>query len=266
MAIATLDDYIGAAKQVIEWFRNETRTMVAFTPFSVFDLAGQCGGGALAGTSTAAGIVPDGSTVIAGYPTLNAFGGGAQGYLTRVAYQLSVAGRVRLFDRVFVAGAYAFNANVNLASQPSFSTRVPSGTDYKGLQIWIEPVTGFTGNLSVNITYINQDGASKSTGTFSVGVALTVGRCVLIPLASGDTGVQRIDNVTGSVASAGTFNVMVLRSLWSARVLQVGTGDAQDLFKVGAPEVFAKTAFYVLMQPDATAPGVIELTLEVANK
>lgn len=262
MSIDSIDDYLASAKQVIEWFRFSTRTSLAAQPFSLFDVAGQPGPGSLAAGNTANGIVP--TDVATGYPTINAFGGGATGYLSRFNFSGSIQGRLLCADRLFVAGAYAFNANTTLASQPSYSSRVP-GADYKGLEIWVECVTAFTGALSVVVEYTNAAGVSaRSTGTVSVG-ALTLGRMVMLPLQAGDDGVMSIDKVTGSVASAGTFNVMVLRPLALARTMIAGSSDNQDMIRTGLPIVYADTALFFVFWPDATNTGQPDVSLEIAN-
>ena len=83
MAIASLDQYIASAKQKLSIIKTASMTAIAATRFSPFALAGNPGAGVLAGTSTSTGIVPTDAT--AGVPILDAFGGGATGYLTKVA-------------------------------------------------------------------------------------------------------------------------------------------------------------------------------------
>ena len=264
MTITTLDGYIAAAKQRLTYIKVASRTTVANAWFSLFDLAGSPGAGSLAGINTTAGVVPD--ATVAGYPTMNAFGGGNAGMLGRVEFANTVASRMALFDRLFVAGAFAFNATASLSSQPSYSARVPSGTDFSGLQIWIEAVTAFTGNLSVAVNYTNQAGTTgRSTGTFATGAALTVGRCLQLPLQAGDTGVQKIESITASVATAGTFNVMVLRALDTMRVPLANAGDVHDMLRTGLPAAFAASALYLLASADSTSSGIPELAIDIAN-
>jgi hypothetical protein len=263
MAITTLDGIIAAAKQKIPLVKTSARTTVAATWFSLFDLAGQPGAGTLAGSSTAAGVVPD--ATVAGFPTINAFGGGATGYLAKVDFGSSVAGRMALYDCLFKAGAYAFNAATALAAQPSYSARVPGGTDYTGTEIWIEFVTAFTGTLSVAVTYTNQSGTTAHTTGTVVTVAGTVGRLFQLPLAAGDTGVQKIESVTGTVATAGTFNVLVLRPLWTGRCRIANDGDVHDALRTGMVQVFATSAIYLMVATDSTSSGVPELQVTLAN-
>jgi hypothetical protein len=261
VAIASLDNYIASAKQRIQFIKTASRTAVAAQPFSVIDLAGNPGAGTLAGSNTANGLVPTDAT--AGYPIITAFGGSV-GYLSKIEFGSTVAGWVDIYDRVFLAGAYAFNAATTLASIPSYSSRIP-GSDYTGTQIWLEQVTASTGSQSVAVTYTNQAGtASRTTGTV-VTAANIVGRCWQLPLQAGDSGVQVVNSVTGTVATVGTFNIMVLRPLWSGRINGANGGDVHDMLKTGMPQVYADSALFAIVTPDSTATGVPEFTVEIAN-
>ncbi len=262
MSIATLDGYIAAVKQNLTWMKTGSRTLVAAVPYSVFDIAGEPGAGVLAIGETAAGLVPTDAT--AGYPLITAFGGSALGYISRIEFGSSVPCRLYLYDRLFAAGAYAFGADTTLASQPLYSGRLPN-TDYNGLQLWVEAVTAFTGNLSVQINYLDQDGNAGDTGVVDTGLELPVGRCMQIPLAAGDSGVQKITRVRGTVASAGTFNVMVLRPLWMGRVKVANDGDVHDFLRTGMPQIYADSALYVLIAADGTAVGLPLMTIQVAS-
>ena len=262
MAIASFDQAIAAAKQYLSVAKTAVRPSIAASWFSVFDLAGSPGAGVLAGTSTAAGVVPTDAT--AGCPTIDAFGASALGYLWQLEYGCSVACRLKLFDMVFKAGAYAFNAAQALTGQPSYASRMPGGS-YSDTQIWIEAVTAFTGNLTVTITYTNQSGVTGRTATLATGTALTVGRLMQVPLQAGDTGVQAITNVAGTVATAGTFNVLVLRPLWSGRCRTANDGDVHDFTKTGMPQVFADSALFLAVAADSTSTGIPEIELVVAN-
>lgn len=262
MAITTLDGYIAAAKQRVNYIKTASMTTVAAMPFSPFAQAGNPGAGTLAIGNTANGVVPTDAT--AGYPIINAFGG-AVGYVSKVEFASTVACWIDVFDRVFAAGAYSFNSNVTLASIPSFSSRVPGGTDFTNTQLWLEQVTAGTLVQNVAIGYTNQAGtAGRATGTFAT-AANIVGRCWQIPLQAGDSGVSVVNSVLGSVASAGTFNILVLRPLWSGRVTLANGGDVHDLLRTGMTQVFADSALYVQVSADSTASGIPEAMIEIAN-
>lgn len=260
MAIATLDGYIGSSKQRITWMKTGTRTLVAAMPYTVFDIAGSPGAGTLNVGNTANGLVP--TTATAGYPAIKTFSGNT-GYLSRVDFGSSVACCFDLYDRLFVAGAYAYNADTTLASQPDFSGRV-IGANYSGLQLWVEQVTVGTGIQHVQINYLDQDGNAGDTGDVTLITTTPVGRCQQIPLAAGDNGISQIVRVRGTTASGGTFNVMILRPLWFGRCLTANYGDVHDLLKTGFPQIFETSALYVLLYADSTAVGLPLITAQIA--
>ena len=264
MAITTQDLLVAAmagGQGIL--FNKASRTSIAAAWFSAFDLAGNPGAGTLAGSSTAAGVVPTDAT--AGCPVINAFSGANTGYLSLVDFGSTVASRLRLCDMLFKAGAYAFNSNVTLAAQPSYAARVP-GADYKGTEIWIEAVTAFTGNMSVAVTYTNQDGtAARTTGTVATGIAPTAGRMIQLPLQAGDTGVQKIDSVVATVATVGTFNVLVLRPLWMGRVRMANDGSSHGPDLTDLPVLFTDSALVLQINADSTASGVPDVLVGVIN-
>lgn len=274
MAISTLDQLIASAKQRVPIKKQASRTSVANVWFSTIDLAGDPGAGVLAGTSTAAGVVPDDTT--AGMPLVNTFGGGASGHLVGVEFSSIVASRIMLYDLLFKAGAYAFTAGTTtLAAQPSYSARVPSGTDFTNTEIWIEVSTAFvTGTAwQVQITYTNQAGTAARTSIISAAQAaagLTAGKMFQMSLATGDTGVQKIESVIvtngGTAMTAGNFNVLVIRPLWTGRVPLANYSDIHDYLRLGMPRVFDTSALQICVNADSTATGtLIELMLTIAN-
>jgi hypothetical protein len=272
MTITSADDFWAAAKQKIAIGKTASRTTVATGWFSLFDLAGNPGAGVLAGTSTTAGVVPTDAT--AGCPQINTFGGGATGIRAQVEFGSSVACRMRLFDMVFKAGAYGFAAGTTaLTGQPSFAGRMPGGT-YLEAQIWIEVSTAFaTGTAwQVQVTYTNQDGtAGRSTVILpaTAAASLTQGRMYQLALQAGDTGVQKIDSVIvtngGTAMTAGAFNVLVLRQLWTGRCKIANDGDTHGLFSTSLPQVFDTSALVLCVNADSTASGIPEIEFVIAN-
>lgn len=262
MAITTLDAYIAAVKEVETWIKSASITTVAGIPFTVFDQVGQPGAGALAIGNTANGLVPD--DTVAGYPLIASFGG-ADGYLSGIDFGSSVACRIMLFDRLFACGAYAYNADTTLASQPSFAGRVP-GANYNGLQLWVEHVTAVTTTPIFQVNYLDQGGAAGDTGQFSqVPASLLIRRAMQIPLAAGDSGISQITRVRITGATAGTFNFMVLRPLWIGRVVIANAGDVHDLLRTGLPQIYDTSALFALIVADSTASGYPGLQLEIAH-
>lgn len=268
MAISTSDGLVAAlaTAQDLQIFKSASRTTIANDWFSLFELAGNPGAGVLAGTSTTAGVVPTDAT--AGVDIINAFGGSNIGYVSRANFSNTVACRMRVYDMLFKAGAYSFNAAAGaMSSQPSYSSRVPGGTDYTDTQIWIECVTAFTGSPTITVTYTNQSGTTgRSTGAFATGSALTLGRCIQLPLQAGDTGVEKIESVTCTVATVGTFNVLVLRPVTPAARIRIAN-DAQlmNASDLALPQVFTDSALILLVNADSTSSGIPEVALDIIN-
>lgn len=278
MAINTIDNYVAAAKQKIPMVKTVARTSVALVDFSVFDINGNPGAGTLAGTSTAAGVVPTDAT--AGTPLINPFVGGAVGYITAAEFYSTVASRIKIFDLLFKAGAYAFTgATTNLSGQPAISSRCPdypgSGTVFgNGNEIWIEVSTAFTtgNNWQVAVTYTNSAGITGRTSITSAAQAaagLTQGKMFRLALQAGDSGVQKIESVVvtnGTTAmTAGAFNVLILRPLISAKIPVAGNFVRMNLLDTGAPIIYADSALILVIQADSTSTGVPDVLLEISN-
>lgn len=260
MVITTLDEYIAAVKQYITYFKTASRVSVASIPFSVFDLAGVPGAGTLNIGNINTGIVPLAGQN--GYPAMDAISG--LGYLGKVDFAWTVAGRLHLLDCLFSAGAYAFNADIVLESQPSFDSRVPN-LDYKGLELWIETVIAFTGLQTVQINYLDQDGNAGDTGAIATGVAPTLGRMLRLPLEAGDQGISKLIRVRSSVSTVGTFNVHIMRPLWTGRNILANDGDVHDFLKTGLKRIYQDSALRVVAQPDSTATALMQLYAEICD-
>jgi hypothetical protein len=261
MSIGSVDDYIISNKQRAVMTKTATRTAVAGQAISVFDLAGQPGAGVLAATNATSGVIPTDADI--GYPTLLSYVDGASGYLTRLAFSSTVACRLSIYDRVFLAGAFPFNAAVTLTGQPAI-TRGPG----RNVELWIEWVTASTGNPVITVTYTNELGvAGRTTGAFALGAAQIVGRCTQMPLQAGDNGVTKIETVTCTGATAGTFNMMLLRSFLAdgVRVRSANDGDTLDMLSTGLQNIYDDCALYLMVTPDSTNSGIPSFTAEIAS-
>jgi len=261
MSIVSLDGYIAAAKQQAQIDKTASYTTVAAYWSTLFHIAGNPGAGTLNVGNTANGLVPTDATT--GFPIVNAFGG--TGYLAQVRFGSTVISRLRIYDRLFHAGAYAYNANVTLASQPSYSGRIV-GSNYAETELWVEVVTAMTGALAVTVGYTNQSGTTgRSTGAYSLPSGAIVGRMFQLPMQAGDSGVQKVESVLGQTATAGTFNVIVARPLWSGAVLVAGGGDVHGLDMTGMPQIFDTSALCAQVAAAATASGIPEIIMTIVD-
>lgn len=268
MAITSGDSYIAAGKQKVRIVKTASAVTVAAQWHTLVDRAGNPGAGTLAVGNTTTGVVPD--DTVAGYPALDAFGG-LTGYLSIVDFSNTIACRLAVYDRLWHAGAVNLNAlaTTTFTTQPSYAARLP-GTSYSGLAIWLEIGTTVSATATtVNVTYVNEAGvAAHTTGATASLSGFVTGRLIQMPLQAGDKGVQQITSVTvgGTVATAGTFNVIVARPLWTAgRVPIANGGDVHGIDKTGMPIVYDTSALWPIISADATSSGVPDLLLEVAR-
>lgn len=264
MPILTLDDYIGAQKQKVIIRKTAAFSTVAAMYGETLHIAGNPGAGTLAGTSVAAGVVQ--TDALAGYPIIKDFPGGGKGYISNIWYKNDRACTIKLVDILWKGGAYPFNANQALTGQPSYASRVPGGTDFNGLELWVEAVTAFTGNMAPTIQYTDQDGNAGTTGSVALGFAPIVGRMAQLPLASGDTGIRSITNVACGTATVGTFNVLVVRPLWEGDIRIANAGGVHTMLETGMPEVWADSALCLFVAGDSTSSGIPSVTIEIASK
>jgi hypothetical protein len=232
---------------------------------------GAGGAGTLAGTSTTQGVVP--TSAGAGFPNIRPIAPGNTAYLAQVDFNGVVnSGRIRLYDMLFKAGAYNFNdSGITLSAQPSFASRLPGG-DYSGTELWFEAVTAFaTAAPTLTITYTNQDGvAGQSTGPVLATIAApTLYRAAQIPLAPGDTGIQKIESVTSTGPTAGTFNLLIVRPLWTGNVKQNGDYGANCIHgpdKIGLRIVYDTSALFTMVSHDAGSnTGNLSLALSIVE-
>jgi len=262
MAIASRDDYIAAVKQRLTINKTASIAATAFQQTQNLQAAGNPGAGTLAGAGVN-GVIQTDAT--AGYPIINAFTGGATGYLTRIEATAPVVMSITIADILWKGGTYPFNA-AQAVTSPSWSSRVPGGTDFTGLELWVEAVTAFTGIPAVTVAYTDQGGAGGTTGAVAATAALGIARQYQLPLASGDNGLQSITNVTCATATVGTFNVLVIRPLFRFRIPVAAYTMNFDLTQTGMPQVFADSALQALIAPDSTATSTPYVALEIANK
>jgi hypothetical protein len=243
-----------AGAQTIYLDKGSVPGSLSFWNTNFASTIGSGGAGVLAGTSTTAGVVPTSAT--AGFPYIRPIAAGKTAYLAGVNFQgTSQAMRLRLVDMLWKAGAYNFNDTVTLSGQPSFVSRLP-GAQYAGrTELWFEAVTAFTGIPTLVVTYTNQDGVAGQTTTYTAPSSAPVAnRLLQIPLAAGDTGIQKVESVTATVATVGTFNLLIVRPLWNGRVM--GPSDFGSRYnlgpdKTGMPIVYDTCALFQMVQFDA---------------
>jgi hypothetical protein len=262
VAITTLDGLIAAPKRRVQWQKTASVTTVANIPYSVFDQAGTPGAGTMDPASATVGYVPTDAT--AGYPPIVDPSNNL--YVSRIHARSSVACWLDLYDTLWTGGQYGFATDVTIQSTdfPSYAGRIIS-SDYGGTEIWLESSSAFTGNQTIQINYIDQDGNAGDTGAIATAVAPALRRMYMVPLAAGDSGVRSITRIRSSVSTIGQFNVHIMRWLWSTRINGANQGVADSLLRTGLAQIFGTSALRFIVTADSTASGLPSVRLELSD-
>lgn len=263
MSITTLAGFLASLRQTVV--------------FSKVSTAGQATGmwvslGLISGTpaaipaigNTANGLVPVAGDT--GFPSLMSTTGD---YLINWADWTSNNGiaRIMIYDRLFHAGTFTTSDSITLASQPSYSSRVPGGTDFTGTQIWLEKINTVAGAATVTVTYMDQSGNTGAT-TGGVTNSVTANAIINCPLASGDSGVQKIESVVSSGGgAASTFNVVVVRPLIMLTANLDNGLVYSRFFTAGqkSPLIYSTSALATSVLNANSQATTIEVQLEIAS-
>lgn len=275
MAITTILGYANAPKQIVHINKAASTAAVNGVLGDAWYDAAAGSDPAVAGafvlSSTAAGTVPTSAT--AGAPAILTFSG--IGYISRISWETSGigSGTAWLLDRLFECGSYAIGSGTTtLGSQPSFSARVPGG-DYTGLRLFLEQSSAGAGPTSVTITYTDQDGNAGASTTYTLlsnGGSNAGTTCQRIPLAAGDSGLQKIESVTMTGGASGSLNFLVCREL--ARLTFNGIGATtfgpgqfvHGIEKCGMRQIYSDSCL-MLVGNVSNGAGFADLTIEIAS-
>lgn len=147
-------------------------------------------------------------------------GAGLNWYLARMDLCSSAAvSCVWVIDRLCSIGGGVGNVTTSQTmATPTLPTRGNSGAGVMMmLECYSTSTLGATASI-LTVTYTNQAGTGSrtaSTTSMSWGGAGTVGRCVILPLAAGDTGVQSVQSVQfgTNTTAAGAFAITLFRPI-----------------------------------------------------
>jgi hypothetical protein len=160
-------------------------------------------------------------------------GGGREKWLTGVTASALTYGTLILYDRIAHIGSLSgTSTSAQTVSLTLSGLRYSSGA---GVQIWLEIHTAIgTTGTTITASYTNQAGTSSQTTQATTWGATNnreKDRIVVLPLASGDSGVQAVASVTaaGTTSTAGAFGVVLARPLLYIPISGASLAVARDL-------------------------------------
>jgi hypothetical protein len=141
---------------------------------------------------------------------------------------ITAFGTLALYDRIQAIGANFALATNRAPASPVNTLRYGGNVGANSAvnnEIWIEQVTASTAASVHNITYLDANGAQRIGPLFTAPNAITpVGSMYRYPLlAAGSFGVQQIQTATGTTASGGTGNYVIMKHIASISVSAMNT-------------------------------------------
>lgn len=196
-------------------------------------------------------------------------GGGRTKWLTQFMATGLVAGTLMLYDRLGHIG----NLDGTQTAAQSFTGTVTRYTDGVGNIMWLEVYTQIgASSTTVAVQYDGVSGNNQNTPAIAIGNTgfREATRCLMLPLASGDTGVIAIDNVdlVATTSTAGAFGATIAHPLAYAVVDQAGVGGWRDFTTgfPGIPEVLTDACLALLWLPATVTIPEIQGSISMIEK
>ena len=266
MTITTLAQLQAAPKQRINFTKTSNQAADSVNNWlSNIGLGGSISG-TLAGSNTTTGLVPVANNNT-GYPLISTFGSGATGYLSNFVYSGVTAGSMQMYDCLWKGGAFSASTSYPSITSASFASRVPSGTDFTGLELWYQVVTAGNTASVLTITYKDENAVSKTISySTTSGAAQVPNGCIQIPIIT--KGISGISAVQSS-STTGTYNILIMRKIAGSRSTVSG-GDpidcTLDILSTGLARIYQTSALCFLQTCGASGvTGIFNVKLEIAN-
>lgn len=208
-----------------------------------------------------AGVAPGGTAVVPDNTTNGGLkqadpGGGRQKWMTSFQnWGSNGQGSIMVYDRLLhISG---LSGTVTTAQTVGGSITRYTGAAAWNNQAWFEiysPVGGTT--TTISMSYTDQDGNSATSPAVAFGGTNhnAQGRAQPFNLASGDTGVRGVTNVTvaATTGTAGDFGVTILRPLIELPILAQGGGGLVNYIDI-IPEIFPDACLAFMWVPHQVA-------------
>ena len=256
MAIFTIDGIIAGAQAPKEYYKIGTAT-VAGKYYSPAYAQGMPG----ISTSAATGVA---GASLSGYsgaiPFINPTGT-TSAYLARFTANVTVAGSLILYDRLWHNSGINVTLNtaqvINSVAWPARDNNFAISGE--GVYIGVEVVSNLgAGTPTWTLGYTNSSGQTRSATTAAITASMVIGSFIPIPLVSGDTGVQSIQNFTSSATmTSGSLSLVAYRPLARLDLTLANTGAGIDSISSGFPKLAANTTPFVLWLPSTVTAPVI---------
>lgn len=246
MAITTLDALAAALPgQRFNFNKDDSTGLTAGRMVSLWRVTGSPGVGSDPGTTN--GVVPTKSDAGA-FNFVNP--GAGLSYVGRLNAWAGQQGTLVVYDRVLHSNG--FNATATPGA-PVTVTR-PAATQTN--ELFIEVYTATTTSRTVVVTYTDQAGNAAQVAATVTLLACAAGTMIPVPLAASDVGVQKIESVTCSGATGGSWGLTVANRIADVPFIVANVENQPDvLTQLGFPNIADNACIAMAFIPATTSTG-----------
>lgn len=227
---------------------------------TLWDSAGEPSAGSLSIGNTTTGVIPTDATAGA-FAFVNPASGNS--YLARAEAICQNVGTVFVYDRLWHAGSFTSSAGTINATD---STPIDRGSNGAGVELWAEINTALSAlATTITVTYTNQDGTAGRTATCTLPASAIARRMLPFALQSGDTGIRSIEDVAGSAAPTGTFNLVLLQMLTEIPLPYPNVPGVMDWADIGMARIYNDACIAMMIQTASGGSGILHGALNIAQ-
>lgn len=266
MAITTVDDIAAglAASQKQRVLKNITACKAVGSFESSWLGVGYPGAGSAPPAYTAGSGYTCDDTTPGAIPYANA---AVKNYLAKFFAASTIAGTLRIYDRLWSCGGMGFAASTYAVTTPgSLPARITDGG--VGCELWVEQFVAAgaaSGTLTAN--YVEPGGGARAGIIPAVVSAPLIGQVQAVPRQVGSVGIQQLTSiVTSATWTSGTFGATICKHVASIEVPLAGIGKTLDWAMLGLPEMVDDMCLFFIWQGGATTAPQVQATLDIVDK
>lgn len=261
-------------RQRLQWIKSGLGSTAFNALWSLWSSASVPAAGSLSIGNTTTGVVPTDATT--GAPSIVDAGAGRALYLCEMrGWRVSQRDLTAfLYDRLWHGGSF----NANQAIGTPFNTASPAAltrpdANGENTEIWLEVNTAISATATnVSVRYTNSAGTTGKASPAVLINGLQQARFVHVPFASGDVGVRAIEgfDTTGTVASSGSFNIVIIRRLamWSSSDQTTTLPTWPNVFsaaRLGLPRIYNDSCLAWFVYATASSTGEVDAEIAMAE-
>jgi hypothetical protein len=260
MAITTLSGLRDALPGQTRNFTKANITSSSGFYISLWDAVGEPAAGSLSIGNTTTGLIPTDATAGA-FSFANPSSGNS--YLGKVTVSCQNVGTLILYDRLHHSGSYtSANGNINTTDMTAID-RYSTG---EGAEIWVEIATALSAlATTLTVQYTDQAGSTSATATCVVPASAAARRMFPFTAVIGTLGVRSIENLSGSAAPTGTFNLVILRRLAEIPMSVSGQQVTFDWSDIGISRIYNDACIAMMMQTASGGSGILAGSISIAQ-